>query len=50
MEQTLEKTRNFQQIFLNSQASPSPNFNAAASFVRELLGFVFYMNFIFYGL
>ena len=46
-EQTIEKIRKFQQIFLKSQTSLSQNFDALASFLRELLGFVFQMNFIF---
>ena len=50
MEQTIEKSANFQQILLNIQASCSQNFNVVASFVLELLGFLFIYILCFYAL
>ena len=40
-EQTIVKLPNIQQILLNTRASLNQNLNFAASFVFELLGFVF---------
>ena len=50
MEQATEKSPNFQQILLNTRRSFSQNFNDVASFVLELLGFIFYVYTIFYAL
>ena len=44
-EQTIEKSPNFQKV--NIWTSFSQNFNDVASFVLELLGFVFYIYTIF---
>ena len=50
MEQTTEKSPNFQQILLNTRTNFRQNFNDVASFVLELLGFIFYVYTIFYAL
>ena len=42
-EQTNEKSLNFPQILLNILTSCSQNFNDAALFFLELLGFLFYI-------
>ena len=42
-EQTIEKSVNFYQTILNTWANFSQNFNVVASFVLQLLGFVFYI-------
>ena len=47
MEQTIEKSQNFQQMLLNTRPSFSQNFNDVATFVLELLGFVCYIYTIF---
>ena len=50
MEKTIEKSANFQQILLNIQTSCSQNFNVVASFVFELLGFLFIYIYYYYAL
>ena len=47
-EQIIEKTWNFQQILWNTGTNVRQNLNVVASFVFELLAFVFYMYFIFW--
>ena len=42
-EQTIEKSVNFYQTILNTWTNFSQNFNVVASFVLQLLGFVFYI-------
>ena len=47
-EQTIEKSVNFYQTILNTWTNFSQNFNVVASFVLQLLGFVFYIYIYIY--
>ena len=46
-EQTIEKSVNFYQTILNTWTNFSQNFNVVASFVLQLLGFVFYIYILY---
>ena len=43
-EQTIDKSPNFLQMLFNIRTSFSQNLNVVASFVLEILGFVFYIS------